>query len=102
MTGFGGVDLTGPDDPMGPTYSLPRSSKKASAVRLAAGATAHTLITWLPPEDGSGWTPTTLLITPPDGTTAAHLKWPGGAVLRQDAATHPGTYIDPVAPGSQS
>ncbi|WP_345605351.1 DUF4232 domain-containing protein, partial [Pseudonocardia adelaidensis] len=27
MDGFGGVDLEGPDDPMGPTYSLPRTSE---------------------------------------------------------------------------
>jgi hypothetical protein len=102
MTGFGGVDLRGPNDPQfGGTYSLPRSSKKATAVRLPPGGTAHTLITWLPPQDGPGWTPTNIVITPPDETSSATVKWPGGAVLRQDAATHPGTFIDPVAAGSQ-
>ncbi|WP_181782902.1 DUF4232 domain-containing protein, partial [Pseudonocardia pini] len=67
MTGFGGVDLKGPDDPtFGPTYSLPRSSQEPRTVRLAAGAAAHTVITWLPPQDGPGWTPTGMLVTPPD------------------------------------
>jgi hypothetical protein len=102
MTGFGGIDLQGPPDPtFGPTYSLPRAGKPATTVRLAPGGTAHTTITWLPPQDGPGWTPTKLLITPPDETRSATVAWPGGAVLRQDAATHPGTYFDPVAPGAE-
>lgn len=102
MTGFGGVDLRGPADPMGPSYSLPRSSKQASPVRLEPGGSAHTLITWLPPQDGPGWQPTQLVVTPPDETTSTMLPWPGGAVLRQDGATRPGTYIDPVAAGAQA
>lgn len=102
MTGFGGIDLQGPPDPkFGPTYSLPRAGKTAATVRLAPGGTAHTTITWLPPQDGSSWTPTKLLITPPDETRSATVPWPGGAVSRQDGATHPGTYFDPVAPGSE-
>ncbi|MEQ3553122.1 DUF4232 domain-containing protein [Pseudonocardia nematodicida] len=100
MTGFGGVDLQGPDDPMGPTYSLPRAEKEPATVDLGPGDTAHTTITWLPPQDGSGWTPTELVVTPPDETRSFTLDWPGGAVLRQDGATRPGTYIDPVAPGN--
>ena len=101
MTGFGGVDLRGPADPMGTTYSLPRAGTSPSAVRLASGGTAHTTITWLPPQDGPGWTPTSVLVTPPDETRSATVRWPGGAVLRQDGATHPGTFIDPVRPGSE-
>jgi hypothetical protein len=101
MDGFGGVDLQGPDDPMGSTYSLPRSSATPQSFTLAPGHTAHTTITWLPPQDGPGWTPTTLLVTPPNETRSARLDWPGGAVLRQDGATHPGTYIGPVSPGAE-
>ncbi|ODU25383.1 MAG: hypothetical protein ABT15_23190 [Pseudonocardia sp. SCN 73-27] len=102
MTGFGGVDLKGPNDPtFGPTYSLPRSAKTPSTVKLAPGATAHTTITWLPPQDGAGWTPTEMAVTPPDETRSAMVGWPGGAVQRQDGATRPGTFIDPVAAGSQ-
>ncbi|OZM75865.1 DUF4232 domain-containing protein [Pseudonocardia sp. MH-G8] len=99
MTGFGGVDLQGPDDPMGPTYSLRRAEQPASPVRLEPGSAAHTTITWLPPQDGSEWTPSGMLVTPPDETRSASLEWPGGAVLRQDGATRPGTYISPVRPG---
>lgn len=101
MTGFGGVDLLGPPDPtFGPTYSLPRSAATPSTFVLAPGAAAHTTITWLPPQDGPGWTPSQMLVTPPDETHSATLPWPGGAVLRQDAATHPGTFVDPVSQGA--
>jgi hypothetical protein len=42
--------------------------------------------------------PRTIVVTPPDGTTQLETRWiPGGiAVLRQDGATHPGTYIGPL------
>ena len=103
ITGFGGVDLQGPADPtFGPTYSLPRSAAVPGTVRLAPGAAAHTLITWLPPQEGPGWTPSQMAVTPPDETRSATVPWPGGAVLRQDGATRPGTYIDPVAPGAEA
>ncbi|GAA1847296.1 hypothetical protein GCM10009836_28630 [Pseudonocardia ailaonensis] len=101
MTGFGGVDLVGPADPMGATYSLPRSSATPATVRLEPGASAHTTITWLPPQDGPGWTPTGMHVTPPDETRSATVPWPGGAVLRQDGATRPGTFIAPVQAGAQ-
>ncbi|WP_068795943.1 DUF4232 domain-containing protein [Pseudonocardia sp. HH130630-07] len=97
MTGFGGADLRGPDHPVhGPSYSLPRAEKPSAAVRLEPGGTAHTVITWLPGD----WKPARLVITPPDETASKTLPWPGGSVSRQDGATRPGTYIDPVAPGS--
>lgn len=98
MTGFGGVDLRGPDHPThGPSYSLPRSAGPASPVRLEPGGTAHSVITWLPGDD---WKPTQIVITPPDETTPKTLEWPGAAVLRQDGATRPGTYLGPVSAGS--
>ncbi|OLL73256.1 putative lipoprotein [Pseudonocardia sp. Ae168_Ps1] len=99
MTGFGGVDLRGPDDPKhGPSYSLPRAEKQASTVRLAPGGAAHTVITWLPGD----WKPAQLVVTPPDERASKTLPWPGGGVSRQDGATRPGTYIGPVAPGGSA
>ncbi|MCO7193195.1 DUF4232 domain-containing protein [Pseudonocardia sp. McavD-2-B] len=98
MTGFGGVDLRGPDDPQfGPSYSLPRAQEEPTAVVVKPGGTAHTVITWLP---GDSWTPTDIVVTAPDETTSTTLKWDQGPVSRQDGATRPGTYIHPVAPGS--
>jgi hypothetical protein len=101
IDGFGGVDLEGPDDPMGRIYSLPRESAAAESFSLAPDEQAHTTITWLPPQDGPGWTPTTMRVTPPNETRSTQLEWPGSAVLRQDGATHPGTYIGPVSPGAE-
>jgi hypothetical protein len=75
--------------------------RSSQAFTLAPGQAAHTTITWLPPQDGPGWTPTAILATPPNETRSARLDWPGGAVLRQDGATHPGTYIGPVSPGAE-
>ena len=45
-----------------------------------------------------GWVPDTIVLTPPDTTTRLEVPWiPGGVgVARQDAATHPGTYIGPL------
>lgn len=105
MQGFGGVDLDGPEYPTwGPTYSLPRQEATPQPVRLPLGGHAHVVITYLVDDGQSNvsgpWTPTTVVVTPPDETTQLHLAWTAGdAVARQDAATHPGTYIGPVTAG---
>ncbi|HEY2192056.1 MAG TPA: DUF4232 domain-containing protein [Actinomycetospora sp.] len=102
MVGYGGVDLQGPPDPMGTSYSLPRqTSEQPALVRLSPGDKAHSVITWNPSQKTS-WTPTKILITPPDETHSAVLDWPGGGVVRQDGATHPGTYLGPVQKGSDA
>ncbi|WP_333771243.1 DUF4232 domain-containing protein [Streptomyces sp. IBSBF 2435] len=93
VKGFPGVDLRAAD-----TWSLVRSSTSASTVTLKPGANASFVITYLPWEAGSGveFKAKSLVITPPNETTSATLNWPGGNVLRQDGATHPGTYVGPV------
>jgi hypothetical protein len=93
LQGYPGVDLVGPD---GPTYSLPRQSGDPRPFTLAPGASASSRLTFLPTPNG--WVPRTIVVTPPDGTTQLETPWiPGGiAVLRQDGATHPGTYIGPL------
>lgn len=98
MTGFGGVDLRGPDDPrFGPSYSLPRSSGQPTTITLRPGGTAITTITTL---TGGDWTPTDVVATAPDGTSAKTVPWRGGPVQRQDGATRPGSFIGPVEQGS--
>lgn len=98
MTGFGGVDLRGPDDAtFGPSYSLPRSSGKSSPVTVKPGGTAISTITTL---SGGDWTPTEVVVTAPDETTSKTVPWRGGPVQRQDGATRPGSYIGPVEQGS--
>jgi Protein of unknown function (DUF4232) len=93
VKGFPGVDLKAAD-----SWSLVRTAKSASAVTLKSGATASFVITYLPWEAGSGveFKAKSVVITPPNETTSVTLNWPGGSVLRQDGATHPGTYVGPV------
>ncbi|WP_227999003.1 DUF4232 domain-containing protein [Nocardia australiensis] len=99
VQGHPGVDLTGPDHPtFGPTYSLPRQEAGFAPVTVAPGAAVSSELTYL--ADGpQGWTPTMIVVTPPDTTTQLQVPWPqAGSVSRQDAATHPGTYIGPLRP----
>lgn len=99
LQGYPGVDLVGPNDPTyGPTYSLPRQSGDPQPVKLAPGASASSRLTFLP--TGDGWVPRKIVVTPPDATTQLETPWiPGGiAVVRQDGATHPGSYIAPLEP----
>lgn len=99
VQGYPGVDLAGPDDPtFGPTYSLPRQDAGFAPVEVAPGAAVSSELTYL--ADGpDGWTPNTIVVTPPDTTTQVQVPWPqAGSVARQDGATHPGTYIGPLRP----
>jgi hypothetical protein len=105
LKGFPGVDLIGPDHSVyGPRYQLPRSNLVAATVELPPRGSAHATIQVLattPGSDVSAWTPTTVLITPPDATVQQSAPWPAGvAVVRQDGATHPGTFVNPLLPGA--
>jgi hypothetical protein len=48
--------------------------------------------------DGTEIDVTPLVITPPNTSSSAQLTWSAG-ILLQDAATHPGTHITPIAAG---
>ncbi|MEZ0353081.1 DUF4232 domain-containing protein [Mycobacterium sp. pR1184] len=105
LQGYPGVDLVGPDDPpLGPTYSLPRESGDVRPVVLAPGASAASLVAFLPKIGPDGmepaWPPTTIVVTPPDSTTQLKTPWiPGGlTVLRQGDGTHPGGQVGPLQP----
>ncbi|WP_406455360.1 DUF4232 domain-containing protein [Streptomyces sp. NBC_01622] len=94
VQGFPGVDLKS----SGGSWSLTRSGATPKKVTLAAGSTATFTISFLPWTQGSGteFKATSVVVTPPNETTSATLAWPGGSVLLQDGATHPGTYTGPV------
>jgi Protein of unknown function (DUF4232) len=98
LQGYPGVDLLGPDDPTwGPDYQLPQQAGDPQLLTLAPGASASSRLTFLPaPPDG--WVPRTIAVTLPNTSGRLETPWiPGGiAVLRQDAATRPGTYIGPL------
>ncbi|GAA5160869.1 MULTISPECIES: DUF4232 domain-containing protein [Amycolatopsis] len=98
LFGVPGVDLVGPEDPMGPVYHLPRVDNGVEYNEVTPGTTASATITVLPPAQGdTSWTPSTLVTTPPGQTEPLTVGWPSGLpVLRQDAATHPGSYVNGI------
>ena len=113
MEGFPGVDLIG-DTSGQPSYdwTLARSSAPGTAkVTLRPGATAHFDLVYLPGDLASGEggknviSVLKMVIKAPgdnnqgDDDIQGSLDWAQDVVL-QDAATHPGTYVMPVASGS--
>ena len=99
LQGYPAVDLIGPDDPMwGPDYQLPQQSGDPQPVVLAPGSAAISRLTFLP--DPAGWAPTTIAVTLPNVLGRMETPWIVGGVplTRQDAASHPGSYIGPLRP----
>ncbi|MEU0964262.1 DUF4232 domain-containing protein [Streptomyces sp. NPDC005917] len=92
--GFPGVDLVN----SGQQWSLQRTNAGPQRVTLASGASANFTITYLAAKQGdsTAFAPTTVVITAPNQRTWYDLPWRGGAVVLQDGATHPGTYVGPV------
>ncbi|RDI55698.1 DUF4232 domain-containing protein [Nocardia mexicana] len=101
LQGFPGVDLVGAEHPtFGPVYQIPRQVADAAPVTIEPGRRAISVLTYLtaPPEDPNSWTPGTIVVTPPDTTTQLQTPWPAAylTIQRQDAATHPGTFVGPL------
>jgi hypothetical protein len=109
VSGVPGVDLLGSKDPNGTTYSVPRPNADAPQKRytLGPGKRATATLTYLTDTPGSvgslgstGWTPTQVVTTPPGDTHQLVTPWTSGdTVLRQDSATHPGTFVGPLVAG---
>ncbi|WP_371793295.1 DUF4232 domain-containing protein [Streptomyces sp. NBC_01471] len=98
LTGFPGVDLVGNQASDG-TWSLTRSTKPVTTISLSPGDTTDFSITLgATTEKGSGtFQPGLVRITPPNEESQFSLKWPfGGAITKQDGATHPATYVNPI------
>ncbi|MEU8631740.1 DUF4232 domain-containing protein [Amycolatopsis sp. NPDC048633] len=99
LYGVPGVDLVGPDDAtFGPVYHLPRVDNGVKYNEVTAGTTASATITVVKPAAGEpAWTPAKLNTIPPGQTSALTAEWPADLpVLRQDAATHPGSYVNGI------
>ncbi|WP_329054487.1 DUF4232 domain-containing protein [Amycolatopsis sp. NBC_01488] len=99
LYGVPGVDLVGPDDAtFGAVYHLPRVENGVKYNEVTAGTTASATITVLKPAAGEpAWTPAKLNTIPPGQTSALTADWPSDLpVLRQDAATHPGSYVNGI------
>ncbi|MEU5261752.1 DUF4232 domain-containing protein [Amycolatopsis sp. NPDC021455] len=99
LYGVPGVDLIGPDDPtFGPVYHLPRVDNGVKDNEVTPGTTASATITVLKPAAGAkAWTPSKLKTIPAGQTSALTADWPANLpVLRQDAATHPGSWVNGI------
>jgi hypothetical protein len=99
LQGYPGVDLIGPDDPMwGPDYQLQQQAGDPQLVTLGPGASATSRLTFL--ADPNGWVPRTIAVALPNSPGRIETPWIAGGVplARQDAATHPGSYIGPLQP----
>lgn len=102
------VRLIGPADPNGTSYTIPPSPTRRAPVRVAAGDTAAAELVVLTQGEGDvgslgsrDWVPRRLRTTPPGGSGVLATDWPERlAVMRQDSATHPGSYVRSVAPGA--
>lgn len=94
------VELVGPDDPQfGPSYQLPQQPGDGQPLTIEPGYYVSSLLTYLPgPTDGPGWVPDSIVMTLPDASKPLVTPWISGdvSVLRQDAATNPGTFIGPL------
>ncbi|HEX6453360.1 MAG TPA: DUF4232 domain-containing protein [Trebonia sp.] len=104
MDGFAGVNLVGTvNGKSGYQWPLERSTVASPAnVPLAPGGTAHFNIAYLPWGHGTAGQEINVykvIITPPDDYAQASVTWNQG-ILLQDAATHPGTWIQPVRSGA--
>jgi len=93
LRGFPGARLLARD---GGTWDLTRTGDAVNDVRLEPGGTATSYLTFMSEPGSSGLDIVSFMVTPPNTSDSQGFDWPGGRVLRQDAATHPGTYIGPV------
>ncbi|MBK1787430.1 DUF4232 domain-containing protein [Prauserella cavernicola] len=99
VDGLPTVDLVGPDDPLfGDTYRLPEGMANDDFVDLVPGQSAEIAeVTVLTPSEGAeAWTPNSIQITPPGEEDALTSDWGDLPVLRQDGATHPGSYVQGI------
>ncbi|MBE4736863.1 MULTISPECIES: DUF4232 domain-containing protein [Streptomyces] len=100
LSGFAGVDMVGAQKTDG-TWSLMRSSKKPVKMTLGKGDTVEFSVTLLPVAKSTPkkekFVPAKFVVTPPNEKKSFTLKWPfGGQILKQDGATRPATYVNPI------
>lgn len=98
LAGYPGATLQGPDYPQfGPQYQLARATAVTpTTITLNPGqrAVADLTLGTVAATDATGWQPTALLTIAPGDTTVMTVPFPASTpVSRQDAATHPATYV---------
>ncbi|MEU9339394.1 DUF4232 domain-containing protein [Streptomyces sp. NPDC048290] len=116
VSGFPVVTLKGPDHPVhGPEWELlsgPDTEAPVETVRIPPGQTAAVELMYLTDEEADAWIPSEVTLALPHSTNGTTLTaaWPAQdsgmwatgskpwGVMRQDAATHPGTFTSKVFP----
>jgi Protein of unknown function (DUF4232) len=104
MDGFAGVNLVGSASGQSDyTWPLTRDSESYSQIVLKPGESAYFGIKYLPwaSGDGAEIKVANIVLTPANTTTSITLPW-SASVQLQDGATSPGTYLTPIAPGTNS
>lgn len=108
LRGFPGVELIGPASNGSTTYDPVRQVEAPSPVLVGPGLNAVAALTAVPGPDlcdaGTAWVPYDLHVTPPDETTYLDAPWamPASVDNCQGGATHPGTFIGPLHPGTSA
>ena len=105
VLGFPDVELIGPAVRVyGSIFSLDDQAGSSQSTLLRLGQSAHALLTLLPPSLPSDrWVPSYIRVvvrTSRGPSLPMALPWNLGPILRQDAATHPGTYVGPLRGGT--
>jgi hypothetical protein len=100
VQGFPGVRLDGSD---GTSWDLVRTNGTVSPVLLGPGEHVTAEVTYLTATAigsggaDTGWHVTSMAVTPPNTTNTQTLPWADSlGLVKQDAATHPGSYVGPV------
>ncbi|MBK1786027.1 DUF4232 domain-containing protein [Prauserella cavernicola] len=101
VDGLPTVELVGPEhDVYGDTFQLPQGTPDGGFAALVPGEASEIAeVTVLSPAQGSEtWTPDTIEVTPPGESSPLIQDWPDDLpVLRQDGATHPGSFVRGIA-----
>jgi hypothetical protein len=93
LRGFPGARFDGAD---GTSWDLVRTNDAITSVTLGPDGQASSTLTFLASDNATGWHVRTLSVTPPNTTDTQQVAWPQGPVLKQDGATHPGSYLAPI------
>jgi hypothetical protein len=104
LDGYPGVNLVGTvSGQKGYQWPLERGTTVApSKVTVAPGSAAHFTVVYLAWGNGTAGREITvndILVTPPDDYSHTSVAW-SQSLLLQDAATHPGTWIEAIQPGA--
>ncbi|GAA1955824.1 DUF4232 domain-containing protein [Amycolatopsis minnesotensis] len=94
VRGFPGVRLDGTN---GQSWDLVRTGDEILPVEVAPGQHVTANLSYLDSYEADRWPVARMAVTPPHTTDTQTVPWPSDrALVLQDGATHPGTFIAPI------